>query len=429
MSIKTLIFIFFLLVTAVFLSVGRFYILPTYYPQLLKSNAPQPIAEASPSPTPDFDPEVRESLRQASVSAQLLQKLTPRQKVAQLLAIPITVSSDSAVLDQFNEAPGVFTLFGSNISALTAEKQIQQLHTVTSRSSISKSLPVMNYQEEKLLQPYVAVDHEGGSVQRLKGEGITTVPSAEEQCKLSDDELSALSKRVAIELRGLGVNIIYGPVIDLAEKQPILGSRICSSDPEKVISYAQTWITALQPQKVMPVIKHYPGIGQTTVDLHKQATVIDFNPREHSVFVALLKKFPYVGVMTSHVKVRMDSSVATASSDLKPCTFSSQCLDLISGEEVQSLRFTDALEMGSAQVTASGSGKTVGSLADLSVEALLAGHTVLVYGPSVKPTEINQIISRLSDEYQRSSEVRKAVDQAVIALWKTKFVYYEPGLE
>lgn len=428
MSIKTLVFIIFLAVVASVLGVGRFYILPTFYPQLLKSNIV--VVEASPSPTPlpSLTPDQESEQLQASVAAQLLKKLTPRQKAAQLLAVPITISSASSSAnpsgkaaasstDGYTEVAGLYTLFGKEISALHVEDTILQLKNLTGSVRISQALPTLTVTENALLKPLIAVDHEGGTVQRIKGNGVTLLPSAEEQCKLPANELTSLINRVAKDLRGVGVDVVYGPVIDLAEKQPVLGSRICSSDAQKVISYGETWITSLESQKLLPVLKHYPGIGSTTVDLHKQSTTIDFNPIEHSVFIALLKKYPTVGVMTSHVMLRpndaINAAVGEATSSAVPCTFSSQCLKLIQSDP-RSLRFTDALEMNSAQ------GQAAASLDALAVQALQAGHTVLVFGPSVKPEQIDQVISRISDEYQRSNEFKEKVDDAVLAVWKTK---------
>lgn len=425
---RTWLFILLLALLAGGLGTLRLYVLPTYFPQLLKTSTTQQVM-ATPLPTPasQEDAKLAEQLaveaRISSASASFLQKLTPRQKVAQLLAFPVPISSTESArneVDGLTEVPGVFTLTGRQISALQAEQAIAFLDSVPRLSVIEQALPELTNDERALLKPLIAVDHEGGTVQRLGGEGMTLLPSAQEQCALSREELNTLVLRTARELQGIGVDIVYAPVVDLAENHPILKTRVCSNDPDTVRDFAEQWIVALQSHSITPVIKHYPGIGATTVDLHKNPDRIEFNPVEHSIFVSLLSKFPRAGVMSSHVVIG-DQQVSQdiVFTQNVPCTVSTECM-LLLPESADQLRFTDALEMSSAQGFEQFNNGEEVPLDQLAVAAINAGHTTLVFDASISAEETNALVSRLSDEYQRSPVFRQSVDRAVMKLWRKK---------
>src|SRR6185369_947319 len=141
---------------------------------------------------------------------------------------------------------------------------------------------------------------------RLSGEGMTVLPSASEQCSMDRDEFVALLDRAAKELHSVGVDIVFGPVVDLGSSNPILKTRLCSADENTVRAFGLGWIQALEAQHIIPVIKHYPGIGGTTVDLHQKTETIPFNAVDNSIFVGLLTTHPYIGVMTTHVGLATD---------------------------------------------------------------------------------------------------------------------------
>lgn len=423
---KTWGFIGLLLFLTILIGFSRYFVVPTYFPQLLVMEEQLSTTQPSPTPQPeeDFSAEQLEQLEIATRSATLLQKLTPRQKVAQLVAFPISGNASDSTkvrVSQLSEMPGVFTLTGRTISALEADQSIAYLQNLSFSPDINKALPELTDKERILLRPLVAVDHEGGTVQRLKGEGMTVIPSAEEQCKLSKEDLNILLLRTAKELKAAGIDIVYAPVVDLATNHPVLKTRVCSDDVNVVRDYGEQWILALQAQNITPVLKHYPGIGQTTKDLHTTPDKVEFNPVEHSIFVSLLTKYPLTGVMTSHIVVgdEVDSNLNpdTLVTNGLPCTLSAGCLSRLPDNPTQ-LRFTDALEMVSARGFEPTKKET--SLEELAVQAVSAGHTVLVFDSSVQPDEVNKIITRLSDEYQRSTEFRRSVDHAVTKILRKK---------
>lgn len=411
----------------------RYVYIPKYYPQLLKPTQAEQLANqaALVQPSPSPEPEAYGSI--ATVSAQLLKTLTPRQKVAQLLALPVTVPANdkeatiaSTAAEIQNEVPGFIALFGSNISALQADRVTNELKQIPIQPRMVAMQPNLTEDQRQFLKPLIAVDHEGGTVQRLKGEGMTTLPSAYEQCHMDRTEFKTLLDRTAKELAGVGIDIVFAPDLDVGVNHPILKTRLCSDNPDTIRTYALFWIEAMQLQHVIPVLKHYPGIGQTSVDLHKQSEVIDFNPVEHSIFLGLLSTYPNIGLMTTHVALTPEAGKVAV-----PCTISADCLANLQ-LPTPHLIFTDGLEMAGAQGTskanASGSAATTDltkqSLSELAIGAIDAGHNVIVVGKTVPMTEADQMVSDMADRYQRDPFFKQKVDQALRVIWQAKYEHW-----
>ena len=426
-------FIILLSMLAILIGGVRYYLIPSYYPQLLKlevatqdATVTVDAAFASPSPSPVPAGSI------ATVSAQLLKTLTPRQKVAQLIAAPITVPvSDkeqtiaSSAGSIQNEVPGFITLFGQNVSALQADRLTRELKKIPIQPRMIATQPTLTEQERQFLNPLIAVDHEGGSVQRLNGEGMTVLPSATEQCKLQREELRSLLERAAKELRGVGIDIVFAPVMDLGANHPILRTRLCSDSAEILRLYGTFWIDAMQAQHVISVLKHFPGIGQTTVDLHKKSEVISIDPTENSVFLGLLTTYPSIGVMTTHVSLKTDDGSAPL-----PCTIFEKCIENLRDGSPR-LIFTDGLEMVSASGPAISSSASSGaqvalkqSLSNIAILAVEAGHNVILLGKTVQQSETDQIVTDLADRYQRNPVFKQKVDQALRTIWQTKYEHW-----
>lgn len=118
---------------------------------------------------------------------------------------------------------------------------------------------------------FVAVDEEGGRVQRIEGiDG--DVPSAREQAATtSPDEVRARARRRAQVMADLGVTMDLAPVVDVSDQDDdsVIGDRSWSADPAAVVTYAGAYADGLLAGGVVPVLKHFPGHGQASGDSHE----------------------------------------------------------------------------------------------------------------------------------------------------------------
>ena len=325
-----------------------------------------------------------------------LSALSVRQKIGQLISLPVSSVSAESVLDI---QPGFIGLFA------VSDKSIAEIND-------------MNLAREKLLAekgfvlPMVFVDQEGGTVQRLQAEGFTELLSLNEACEfLSANEMYEVGLTLSEELRDAGVDGVWAPVLDRSNAESVvLEGRTCSEDRETIVSLVGSYARGMQAGDLIPVLKHFPGLGATKEDPHttkSSVPSIDWGTYE-GLFEILLKNARY-GVMVTHVAVD-DGKI--------PCSVSRQCLiglvDALDRKDAPSLIFSDALEMdGLMQVT---------SLTEAGYQAILAGVDVLVFGDPNMHDEIVDLVDDLSELYEQDIIFAEHVDKAV-----AKILAYKQG--
>jgi len=125
--------------------------------------------------------------------------------------------------------------------------------------------------------PFLAVDMEGGTVDRFR-QLLGPSPAAGEVFASGDRRLFRRHGRVIGEAaRSLGFNVDFAPVLDLAfaASRAALGSRAVSADPGEVILYAREFLAGLGDAGVLGCGKHFPGLGEGSLDSHQHLPVIE----------------------------------------------------------------------------------------------------------------------------------------------------------
>lgn len=120
---------------------------------------------------------------------------------------------------------------------------------------------------------FVAVDSEGGLINRLKDKyGFTNIPSAENMGLEDPDQTKEHALFLGNQLRELGFNVNFAPVVDvnINPENPVIGGiqRSFSEDPEIVTAHASSFISGLNENNIISAIKHFPGHGSSEDDSH-----------------------------------------------------------------------------------------------------------------------------------------------------------------
>jgi beta-N-acetylhexosaminidase len=119
--------------------------------------------------------------------------------------------------------------------------------------------------------PFIAVDQEGGPVNRLRAFSFRA-PSAWE---ISQTNRPALAERqgslTGRALRLLGVNVNFAPVLDLSppEAGNGIGVRSFSTQPDVAARFAAAFLRGLKKERVLGCLKHFPGLGASSRDSHR----------------------------------------------------------------------------------------------------------------------------------------------------------------
>ena len=133
---------------------------------------------------------------------------------------------------------------------------------------------IWSYQKAAPIPLMVAIDQEGGKVNRLKEKyGFTRSITASDMGKANSlDSVRFYSEATAATLAGMGFNINFAPVVDVAVNPAntviVKPGRSFSSNPDSVVLFAEEFIKPHRKFGVTTVLKHFPGHGSSMEDTH-----------------------------------------------------------------------------------------------------------------------------------------------------------------
>ncbi len=154
---------------------------------------------------------------------------------------------------------------------------------------------------------FVAVDQEGGRVARLKAPWTVWPPLRAVGRIGTEEHAQRLGQALAAELRACGIRWDMAPVVDVDTnpKNPVIGDRAFSDDPDLVGRLGAALIRGLEGSGVAACAKHFPGHGDTDLDSHLELPVVsqsrsrledvEMRPFRSAVAAGV------AGVMTAHV--------------------------------------------------------------------------------------------------------------------------------
>src|SRR5437667_1891651 len=213
--------------------------------------------------------------------------LTLEQKVGQLFVLGFQGYELDRETRGLLEAihPGGFLLFQRNIESF------DQIYNLTNDlRGISESSAI------------VAIDHEGGRVDRLK-QIFAPMPSMPELATAGTAQLRLGARIIAAELEATGFNLDFAPVVDLHRPDSILAERCLASNPMEVVRLASAFIEELSKRRIVACAKHFPGLGGAIMDPHFSLPRIEYTKRQILLddAVPFIRLFDQAGmIMISH---------------------------------------------------------------------------------------------------------------------------------
>ncbi len=200
---------------------------------------------------------------------------------------------------------GGVILFGKNIEN---PKKLKKLTTFLSSVKTKQQL-------------FIAIDQEGGTVQRLnEKKGFNSYLSAFEISRNKTlIESYEIYKKMADELKEYGFNINFAPVVDLDinPNSPAIGKkkRSYSVGEEIVIAYSSEFLKAQKDAGIISVLKHFPGHGSALADSHKRITDVSetWQYKELKPYYYFIKYEKADAIMVGHINLQIFDEIYPAS--------------------------------------------------------------------------------------------------------------------
>lgn len=323
-------------------------------------------------------------------------------------------SIDQQILNQIeNGYVGGIILFDYDIASKSTNRNIKSPNQV-------KTL-IGNVQKISTTSLLVAVDQEGGLVNRLKTKyGFPESVSAKYLGELDNlDSTKHYARLNAQNLKQLGFNVNFAPVVDLDlnPNNPVIGKyeRSYSDKAALVIKHAESWIAVHDSLGIISTLKHFPGHGSAEADSHEGFTDITnyWSEKELIPFEKLSKSKNKIGIMTAHVfNNKLDS--------IYPATLSKATIHSILREDwnFKGLIFSDDLQM-----------KAVNKLFDFKTiikKSINAGVDILVFGNNLEYNEgipqevVNTVMELIESGEVRESSIKNAYERIMEAKRQVK---------
>ena len=199
----------------------------------------------------------------------------------------------------------------------------------------------------------IAVDQEGGRVQRLK-QGFTLLPAMGHFGELyltQPEKALTLAEQcgwlMAIEVLAVGIDFSFAPVLDLNDISDVIGDRAFAKNIQDIVPLASAFMKGMQRAGMATTGKHFPGHGSVKADSHVAAAI---DPREYQdIYNNDMQSFIQ---LQTQLDALMPAHVIYEKVDPNPAGFSPYWIQTILRQELQfdGVLFSDDLSMQAACV-------------------------------------------------------------------------------
>lgn len=326
-----------------------------------------------------------------------INEMTLDEKIGQMVLSGFNGTDFNGELDTLiNDLKvGGVILFSRNIED---SKQLKKLNLDI--EEVNKNIPL-----------FISIDEEGGRVNRL-AKNIKKFESAKSIGDKGDVKYAYENgKEIGKTLKEHKINMNFAPVLDIYSnsKNTVIGDRAFGNNEKIVETMGISTMQGLKDEEVIPVIKHFPGHGDTEVDSHIGLPVVEKSIDQLYDFEFVpFKKAIESGadaVMVSHILMKQID-------DKNPATLS---YDLITGILRNDMKFSNVIitdDMCMKAIT------NRLSVEEASIKSIKAGSDIVLIGSDISKTK--SVIEKIKLEVEANEISEKRIDESVYSILKLK---------
>lgn len=288
-------------------------------------------------------------------ATSLLKKLSLEEKVGQMFLVRIP--EKDKIETALHYEIGGYLWFGKDFSDKTMNTLPEAVRSI---------------QESVKLNLFMAVDEEGGEVNRISSFSefrTEAFPSPRQEFKDGGwDEIIKVETEKAKLLKELGFNLNLAPVADVANgEEDFIFNRSFSTSPLQVAKYVKLAVSIFNQNGVGTVLKHFPGYG-SNVDTH---TGVAYDQRDYDSFDTH-DFIPFrAGIQAETEAILISHNVIITLDDQYPASLSRKVHDVLRDEmNFDGIIITDDLVMDGL--------KDFANQEEAAILAVLAGNDILI---------------------------------------------------
>jgi beta-N-acetylhexosaminidase len=261
---------------------------------------------------------------------------------------------------------------------------------------------------------FMSVDEEGGRVSRVP-EPLDKVPAAIKIGATGNATLAhGIGEVLGSQLAGFGLNMDFAPVLDVNSNpnNPVIGDRAFGTTADVVSKLGIAVMKGIEDQRVIPVVKHFPGHGDTSVDSHIGLPVVQHDLER----LRKLELLPFKEAIAQGADVVMIAHLLMPKLDPDyPASFSSKIIHDLLREELgfQGVVISDDMTMGAIAQNY--------DLDQAAVKFIQAGGNILLVGHDYDKERA--VIEALTNAVKNGSITEDMLNERVYAILKLKHKY------